>query len=68
MNNWRLSAARAERTRQMLGAQSLAPYRFVRIEGVADREPYTPKTPWGPNNRRISVTLTWSDARDDGTG
>jgi len=62
MNNWRLSAARAETTRQMLVLQQIQPYRMVRIEGVADREPYLPKDPLNPSNRRISITLTWSDA------
>lgn len=62
MNNWRLSAARAESTRRMLVLQQIAPYRIVRIEGVADREPYDPKNLLSPANRRISVTLTWRDA------
>ncbi|CAM3257041.1 Flagellar motor protein [Sphingomonas antarctica] len=63
MNNWRLSTARSEATRQMLAMQQVAPYRFVRIEGVADREPYDNKDRYSPNNRRISITLTWSDAQ-----
>ncbi len=67
MNNWRLSSARAEMTRQMLAMQQVAPYRFVRIEGVADREPYIRKDVYSPSNRRISITLTWSDARPDAT-
>jgi chemotaxis protein MotB len=62
MNNWRLSASRAESTRRMLVMQQIAPYRIVRIEGVADREPYDPKDRLSPSNRRISITLTWSDA------
>ncbi len=62
MNNWRLSSARSEMTRQMLAMQNVAPYRFVRIEGVADREPYDGKDRYSPHNRRISITLTWSDA------
>ena len=63
MNNWRLSTARSEATRQMLAMQQVAPYRFVRIEGVADREPYERRDRYSPNNRRISITLTWSDAK-----
>src|SRR3546814_8585860 len=42
MNNWMLSTARAEATRAQLGAAGVAPERFARIEGVADREPYVP--------------------------
>jgi chemotaxis protein MotB len=62
MNNWRLSSARAEATRNMLMLQQIDPYRIVRIEGVADREPYDPKNRLSPQNRRISITLTWRDA------
>ncbi len=65
MNNWRLSAARAESTRKMLMLQQIQPFRIVRIEGVADREPYDPKNRLSPSNRRISITLTWSDARPE---
>lgn len=65
MNNWRLSASRAEMTRRILMLQQVQPYRVVRIEGVADREPYMPREPMAPSNRRISITLTWSDARPD---
>jgi flagellar motor protein MotB len=35
---------------------------------VADREPYDRKNRLSPSNRRISITLTWSDARPDFTG
>lgn len=65
MNNWRLSAARAETTRRILMMKEIQPFRIVRIEGVADREPYDPKDRMNPNNRRISMTLTWSDAPPD---
>jgi chemotaxis protein MotB len=67
MNNWRLSAARAETTRKMLMLQEIQPFRIVRIEGVADREPYDPKNRLNPSNRRISITLTWSDAHPEPT-
>jgi chemotaxis protein MotB len=68
MNNWRLSSARAETTRKMLMMQQIQPFRIVRIEGVADREPYDPKDRLSPSNRRISITLTWRDATPDTTG
>src|SRR3546814_5945765 len=41
-NNWRLSVERAEVSRQYLAFRGIASYRFSRIEGVADREPYVP--------------------------
>jgi chemotaxis protein MotB len=59
-NNWMLSTARAEATRQALQEQGLPPERFSRIEGVADREPYIPGDIYDPRNRRMSVTLSWS--------
>ena len=68
MNNWRLSVARAEATRKLLLMQEIEPFRISRIEGVADREPYDPKDRLSPKNRRISITLTWSDARPDAEG
>jgi chemotaxis protein MotB len=68
MNNWRLSTARAESTRRLLLMQRIEPFRIVRIEGVADREPYDPRDPFSASNRRMSITLTWSDARNDGSG
>jgi chemotaxis protein MotB len=68
MNNWRLSSARAEATRKMLMLQQIEPFRIVRIEGVADREPYDPKNRLSPSNRRISITLTWRDAVPDTVG
>lgn len=58
-NNWRLSVDRAEVTRHYLEYRGIAPERFSRIEGVADREPYVPSDRFDPRNRRISITLGW---------
>jgi chemotaxis protein MotB len=60
-NNWQLSGARAEATRRELALAGIDPNRFIRIEGVADREPFDPNHPNDPANRRMSVTLGWSD-------
>lgn len=60
MNNWRLSTERAEVTRMFLSGMRVSPERFMRIEGVADREPYNPKDPFDPRNRRMSIILAWS--------
>ncbi|MCF8707420.1 flagellar motor protein MotB [Rhizorhapis sp. SPR117] len=60
MNNWMLSTARAEATRRALLDNGIALDRFARIEGVADREPFTPSNIYDPRNRRISITLAWS--------
>jgi chemotaxis protein MotB len=64
MSNWALSVVRAERTRRYLTQKNVRPERFIRIEGVADREPYFPADPFDPRNRRISVTLGWTTADD----
>ena len=57
-NNWSLSAGRAEATRQSLISTGIAQGRFLRIEGVADREPLIASSPQDPRNRRISILLT----------
>jgi chemotaxis protein MotB len=59
MNNWMLSTARAEATRRTLQFAGVPARAFFRIEGVADREPYTPDDIYDPRNRRISITLGW---------
>jgi chemotaxis protein MotB len=59
MNNWQLSANRAEATRAFLTMRGIANDRFMRIEGVADREPYIPSDAFDPRNRRMSITLGW---------
>ena len=60
MNNWLLSTARAEATRQALALAGVGSHRFARIEGVADREPFNPANRFDPRNRRMSITLAWS--------
>ncbi|TXC68783.1 OmpA family protein [Sphingorhabdus soli] len=62
MNNWLLSAARAEATRQALISGGLTEAQFDKIEGVADRQPYSPDDAADPRNRRMSITLL-SEAR-----
>lgn len=63
-NNWTLSSSRADATRQYLMMNRIPASRFLRIEGVADREPYNPTDPFDPVNRRISITLGWSSDKD----
>jgi chemotaxis protein MotB len=59
VNNWQISSARAEATRAHLVRAGISQRQFVRIEGVADREPYIPSNPYDPKNRRMSITLGW---------
>ena len=65
VNNWTLSSARAEATRRTLAEAGLAPDRFTRIEGVADKEPFIPTDRYDPRNRRMSITLAWTEAQSD---
>ena len=64
MNNWMLSSARAEATRALLAQDGVDGPRFVRIDGVADREPFVPDNRYDPRNRRMSVILAWSKGLD----
>lgn len=60
MNNWLLSSSRAEATRKALADSGIPNTRFVRIEGVADRDPFVAGDRYDPRNRRMSVILAWS--------
>ena len=60
-NNWSLSAERADSTRQLLEKSGVDPKRITRIEGVADTQPFNPKDPFDPRNRRISIKLLYQD-------
>jgi chemotaxis protein MotB len=60
VNNWTLSSARAEATRKRLADGHVAADRFLRIEGVADREPFVSQDMYDPRNRRMSITLAWT--------
>ena len=57
INNWSLSAGRAEATRQTLMNEGIPDASFRRIEGVADTELLVKDDPSDPRNRRISIVL-----------
>jgi chemotaxis protein MotB len=61
-SNWQLSSARAEATRRALTLKGVNSGRFLRIEGVADREPFNPLDTMDPKNRRMAITLAWQTA------
>ncbi len=61
MNNWMLSAERAESTRQVLLRAGVPETQIARVEGVADTEPYSATDPLDVRNRRISMTLLFRD-------
>ena len=64
VNNWQISSARAEATRAHLVRAGAPQRQFIRIEGVAEREPYVPDNPNDPKNRRMSITLGWRTASE----
>jgi chemotaxis protein MotB len=68
MNNWMLSSARAESTRALLAQDGIPASRFLRIDGVADREPFVADNRYDPRNRRMSVILAWSKGLDKALG
>jgi chemotaxis protein MotB len=57
---WDLSAARAQKLRQMLGEAGLATGRVRRVTGHADRKPVTPD-PMAARNNRIELILLRRD-------
>ena len=59
--NWSLSIERAEATRRMLEKAGMSSSRFERIEGVADTAPFNAADPNDPRNRRISITVLYTD-------
>lgn len=70
MNNWLLSSARAEATRKALADSGIGNGRFMKIEGVADRDPFIVNDIYDPRNRRMSIILAWSQSpsTEDGGG
>lgn len=65
MNNWMLSTARAEATRKALVVGGIKPGQVSRIEGVADQEPFNPLDRNDPRNRRMSITLAFTNSADN---
>ncbi len=56
-NNWNLSSARANATRQVLVADGVPKARVDEVVGRADRDPLLPKDPTNARNRRVTITL-----------
>ena len=56
-DNWRLSADRANATREALVAAGIAAGRIANVMGKADAEPLYPEDPMDARNRRISLVM-----------
>lgn len=54
-DNWTLSFERAHATKNALVASGVDEARFVRVEGLADRDPANPDDPLADQNRRIEI-------------
>ncbi len=62
-DNWTLSTARANISREYLVNAGVDDKRIARVSGLADREPFV-TDPKDPRNRRISIVLLRQAAED----
>ena len=56
-DNWTLSTARANVSREYLVKAGVDEPRIARVSGLSDRDPFVPADPKDPRNRRISIVL-----------
>ena len=56
-DNWTLSTARANISREYLVKAGVDESRIARVSGLADRDPFVPNDPKDSRNRRISIVL-----------
>ena len=56
-DNWTLSTARANISREYLVKAGVQDQRVARVSGLADRDPFVPNDPRDARNRRISIVL-----------
>lgn len=61
--NWDLSLNRANAGRRELQKNGIPSQRFLKVVGLADRDPLYPDNPTSPGNRRLIVTLV-REAKD----
>ena len=65
---WELSAGRATRVRDILGAAGVPDDRFAYVAGKADGEPMFPDNPWLAANRRVAHEIIGCDSWSSGAG
>jgi chemotaxis protein MotB len=63
-SNWELSSDRANASRRELIAGGLADDRVLRVQGLAQSQPFDEKDPLAPTNRRISIIVMNREAED----
>ncbi|MFH1077487.1 MAG: flagellar motor protein MotB [Pseudomonadota bacterium] len=61
--NWELSTERASAARRAMGEYGLDPSKIIRVTGFADKDPLIKNDPYDPRNRRISILLYATFAR-----
>jgi chemotaxis protein MotB len=64
-SNWELSGERANSARRALEAAGLDPTRIARVVGYADRQLLKTEEPFSDQNRRISITVTYTGVKID---
>ena len=64
-SNWELSVDRANAARRFMQGEGLAPKQVVQVRGYADEKLRTPKDPFDPANRRISLIVQYIVKDDD---
>lgn len=62
-SNWELSADRANSTRRILEKSGVTNDRFDEVNGRADKDPLNKTDPKAPENRRVSITILYSDSQ-----
>lgn len=62
LDNWDLSALRANAARQILEEGGVTDNRFAQVVGLGDTVPYNRFNTTSPENRRITITLLTDDA------
>ena len=61
--NWELSADRANAARRLMQEHGVRPDQVVQIRGYADQRLRTPRDPFAPSNRRISLIVQYIEAK-----
>jgi chemotaxis protein MotB len=62
--NWELSSDRAQAARRVMVARGLRPGQLRAVRGFADNDLRYPSEPLNPRNRRVSIVVRTTNARD----